>query len=171
MSYDFRLFLPEPGVDPLVTAQDVREDESLAVNPGAIVPAKEARKRSLAEALIQSDPDLTIFQFGFNQIAEFEGISIEEAKQRYRHFELNGRADGPGIQIMLFDDEASLTVPYWHKGQKATAVFAQIWGYLGVIQDVAGYKIYDPQLERIIDLATDLNVATDRYSKVVDSLW
>jgi hypothetical protein len=81
--------------------------------------------------------------------------------------ELNGPEGGPGIQITLFDDGASLTVPYWHKDKNARAVLAQIWEYLEVIQRVAGYEIYDPQLECIINLGSDLERATKCYTDVV----
>lgn len=56
MSYDFRLFLPQPGVDPLVTAQTGSDDESAEINPGPPVPEKEARKKTIADALMKSDP-------------------------------------------------------------------------------------------------------------------
>ena len=115
MSYDFRLFMPQPGVAPLATAQAEPDEEADEINPGAPVPAKEARKQSIAAALMKANPELEIFPFWFGEIAKFRGVSVEEAKVHFRHIELNARADGNGIQIMLFDDAASLTVPYWHK--------------------------------------------------------
>ena len=42
MSYDFRLFLPQPGFDPLETAQSEPDEESEEINPGPPIPAKEA---------------------------------------------------------------------------------------------------------------------------------
>ncbi len=167
MSYDFRLFLPQPGVDPLVTAQTESDEESDEINPGPPIPAKEVRKRAIAGALMKADPALDVFQFGFEKIAKSQKITVDEAKLQFRHMELNGPEGGPGIQITLFDDGASLTVPYWHKDKKAKAVFAQIWEYLKVIQRVGGYQIYDPQMECIVNLGSDLEKATKRYSAVV----
>jgi hypothetical protein len=68
---------------------------------------------------------------------------------------------------MLFDDVASLTVPYWHKDRKAQTVFAQIWEHLKVIHEVGGYQIYDPQIGRIVNLGSDLDEMTKRYYEVV----
>ncbi len=167
MSYDFRLFLPQPGVDPLVTAQTEQDGESEDINPGPPVAENETRKRAIANALMKTDPVLEVFQFGFEQIAKFQNISVEEAKLRWRHMEFNGPEDGPGIQITLFDDGASLSVPYWHKDKKAKAVFVQLWEYLKVIQRVGGYQIYDPQMESIVNLASDLEKATTCYTDVV----
>lgn len=167
MSYDFRLFSRQPGVDPRVTAQSDTDEESDEINPGPPVPAKDARKRAIADALMKADPSLEVAQFGFEEIAKFQKISVEEAKIQFRHLELDGPEDGPGIQITLFDDGASVTVPYWHKDKKAKAVFAQIWEYLKVIQRVGGYEIYDPQLDRIVNLGSDLDKATKCYTDVV----
>jgi hypothetical protein len=167
MSYVFRLFLQQPGVDPLVMAQIEPDEESDEINPGPPVPAKELRKKLIADGLMKADPSLEVFQFGFEEIAKLQNISVDEAKLRFRHMELNGREDGPGIQITLLDDGASLTVPYWHKDKKAKAVFAQIWGYLKIMQRVGGYQIYDPQMECIVKLASDLEKATKCYTDVV----
>lgn len=171
MSYDFRLFLPQPGVNPLVTAEVEPDDEADEINPGPPVPAKETRKESIAAALMKANPALKVFQFGFDEIARFQSITVEEAKVRHRHMELNDPEDTNGIQITLLDDAAWLTVPYWHKDKKAKAVFSEIWEYLKVIQTVAGYQVYDPQLECIIDLASDLDKARKRYTGVVEYIW
>src|SRR5438876_211965 len=118
MSYDFRLFMPTPDEDPLVTAR--RDSEEFSATPRD--PKKEALKRRVADALIASNPRLTIFDFGYGEIAKIENISVEEARIRYRHLELNGPDDGSGIQITLFDDEASVTVPYRHEGATGAAI-------------------------------------------------
>jgi hypothetical protein len=157
MSYDYLLFIPQPGIDPLATGQTGRNDETDEINPGPPVPEKEASKRSIAAALLKSNPALTIFQFDFDEIAKIESITPEEAKVRFRHIEINGPDDGNGIQIVLFDDSASLTVPYWDDDEKAKAVFAEIWDYLKVMERVAGYQVYDPQIGRIVDLSSELD--------------
>ena len=135
------------------------------------MPVKEARKQSIAAALINRNPALTVFQFRFAELAASYGISIDEAKIRFRHLELNGPDVGNGIQITLLDDGARLTVPYWHKDDKARVVFSEIWVYLTVIRTTAGYEIHDPQLDRIIDLDSDLKDVVNCYSGVIKAIW
>ena len=107
MSYGFRLFKRDAIEDPAVTAQ--RDVDFRADAPDA---EKEAVKRKVAAALIAGNPKLAIFSFGYEEIAEFEKCSVEEAQLKYRHLELNDMSEGSnGIQITLFDDEASVTVP------------------------------------------------------------
>jgi len=166
MSYDFRLFRPKAGEDPLVTAR--QDSGDFPDSPPD--KQKEAQKRQVAEALIAHNPNLEVFQFGYDEIAELEKISPSEARLKYRHLELNGPEDGNGIQITLFDDEASVTVPYWHEGEKASDTFSEIWGYLEIIHREAGYLVYDPQLDRLLDTPADYDAALARYTGVVRKL-
>jgi hypothetical protein len=159
MSYDFTLFPPIAGEDPLVTIHRGLED-----SPGkARDVTKDALKARVAEALIAHNSQLSTFPFDYDEIAKSENFSVEEAQLRYRHIELNGPDDGNGIQITLFDDEASVTVPYWHEGGKAESTFREIWEYLRIIQRETGYLVYDQQLGRIVDLASDFDAAIRCY--------
>jgi len=118
-------------------------------------PEAKARQRSVVDALRARNPALEPFAFDYSEIARLQGISESEARQRYRHVELNGPEDGNGIQITLQDDWASVTLPYWHTGAAASAVWDEVWGYLRVLAERGGFTVYDPQLERALDLETD----------------
>lgn len=162
MSYDFRLCLPQNGV----SREEIATADSEDFDVSAPVPLKEERKRRLAAALIAKNPMLEPFAFGFEEIASFEKITVEEAKNKHRHIELNGPEDSNGIQIALFDDEVSLTVPYWHQGPAARRVFEEIWSYLEIIQREGGFFAYDPQIERVVDLETDFEASLACYDRV-----
>lgn len=162
MSYDFRLCLPQPGR----TREEIATADAPEEGATAPVPAKEERKRRVAAALRARNPALTPFAFGIEEIAKFRKITVEEAKREYRHIELNGPDNGNGIQIMLFDDEASVTVPYWHQGAVARQVFEEIWSYLKIIEREGGFFTYDPQLGRVLDLGKDFRPALEAYDKV-----
>lgn len=164
MSYDYRLFKRCPGEDPHVTAQ--RDSEDFANTPPD--PQKEALKRKVADALIAHNPKLKIFQFDYDETARLRKISVEEARLKYRHLELNGPQEGSnGIQITLFDDEASVTVPFWHQGGKAAETFREIWSYLEIISRESSYLVYDPQIDRVIDPAGGFDDALASYDGVV----
>jgi hypothetical protein len=167
MSYDFRLIKPRRGEDPHVTAQ--RDSEEFGTTPPD--PLKEDLKRRIADALITHNPKLEIFQFGFDEIAKYENITVEQARVKYRHLELNGpEEDYSGIQILLFDDEASVSVPFWHEGDKAVAAFRELWSYLEIIRRETGYVIYDTQIERILATASDFDDALVHYTGVVGKI-
>ncbi len=166
MSYDLHLFKPKSGVDPLETIERLFEDESEEINPGLPVPKKEERKRALAQALINLNPQLEIFEFSFKELAEMEGITEDEACVRFRHLELNGADDGNGIQITLSDDTADVTVPYWHTGDAAKQTFEEIWSYLKLLEAEGGFATYDPQLERILNLSADFSSVLEAYEEV-----
>ena len=161
MSYDFRLFKRRAGEDPHVTAK--RNAEESTTTPAD--PQKEALKRRVADALIAHNPKLEVFQFNYDAIAKHEKISVEQARLRYRHLELNGpEEDSDGIQITLFDDDASVTVPFWHEGDKAAATLRKIWSYLEIISRETGYLIYDPQIDRVFESAAGFEAALASYT-------
>ena len=148
MSYDFRLFTPRAGVDP----QDMFERDVDEMERGPRDPSIEARKKKVADALIAHDARLELFQPDFNKIAKLHRISPAEAYDRMRHLEINDTAQkSSGIQIMLFDDSAALTIPYWHKHDAAERVLRQAWGYIDIMCRECSYEVYDPQLGRVID--------------------
>jgi hypothetical protein len=162
MSYQIYL-VQKKGADALASARALSENASDEINPGPVVPEKEARKKRIADALLAVNSKLEPFNFDFAEIAEFHGISEEESRVRYRHVELDGPANGNGIQITLHDNSACVTVPYWHADNGAArAVFAEIWRYLRIFRRF-GCAAYDPQLDRILDLARDREAALATY--------
>ena len=53
------------------------------------------------------------------------------------------------FKITVFDDEASVTVPFWHHGAAARRVFEEIWTYLQSMEREGGFFTYDPQIDRV----------------------
>lgn len=138
-------------------------DEEGEQNPGAPDLMKEQAKARLAAALMAANPLLASFPFDFQEIARLQKISPEQARLRFRHLELNGPENGNGIQIMLFDGSASLTVPYWHHARAADAVWEEIWSYLTILEREGGLSAFDPQLERPLSLDKDRPVVLAKY--------
>ena len=169
MSYD--LHLVRAGMTAIDAAElvlgDVDPDNP---NPGAFSPAAEARKAHLTQALRSVNPALEPFAFDYAEIARFLNISEEDARLKWRHIELNGPDGGNGIQITLHDETATVTVPYWHHGIAANTVWEEIWTYLTVLKTDGGLDVYDPQLDRILDLSTDLGAVLSTYGGVVGSV-
>jgi hypothetical protein len=147
MSYDFALFRPRAGVDPrdIALAEDGLED-------GPRDPAKETAKRKVADALKAFDPALDEHVFDHDEIAKLHKMPVEEAYTRFRYIELSDVAQGgSGAQVTLFDDTASVTIPYWHEGEAARAHLQRVWSYLDVVCRETSYEVFDPQLDRVID--------------------
>lgn len=159
MSYEFHLFAACPGEDPLATAQGKTDD--LPSNPPD--PAIEAQKHRMAVAFITLNSRLRHAPFDHEALARFSGWSVADAHLRYRHIELTGPHDGNGVQILIFDDEILLSVPYWHTGREAAQVFREIWSYFDLVARETGHLTYDPQLDRVLDLNRDFARALRHY--------
>lgn len=63
-----------------------------------------------------------------------------------------------------------MTVPFWHADTKAENTFREIWNYLQIIARETGYVIYDPQIDRIIDLSTDFDDSLACYTGVMSGM-
>jgi aminoglycoside 6'-N-acetyltransferase I len=124
---------------------------------------KEVLKRRVAERLIARNPQLQLYQFPYEKIAQFEKISLEETRRKYRHLELSGPEGGNGIQVTLWDDEALLTLPFWHELEKAEGAFLELWNYADIVCRETGYAVYDPQMERKLDPSAGYEEALANY--------
>ena len=113
--------------------------------------ACEQRKHRIAEALLANNPQLEQFEFDYEKIASLQHISLEEARTQYAHIELNTPEGEHATQITISDYEVVITIPYWYEGEQAQAIFQKISTYLKIINNEAGYFVYDPQTEQVFD--------------------
>jgi hypothetical protein len=129
MSYDIHLFKPRPYEDPLITAQR-EEDEPLPLTE--LDPVQEALKQRIVTALTTANSALQPLWPNYQDIAARENVSnvsIEAAKLKHRWIQLDERGSNEGVQILLFDDQASISAPYWHDDAQAEDVFRRIWNF------------------------------------------
>jgi aminoglycoside 6'-N-acetyltransferase I len=133
-------------------------------------PEAEALKRKVADALIAHNPRLQISHFPYEQIAHFEGISVEDTRRKYRHIELSGPEGGNGILIILRDDEATVTVPFWHEGPKAAETFQELWTYLEIVRKHTGYVLYDPRIGRMFEAGAGFDEVLALYNQIVSQI-
>jgi len=162
MSYDFQLFKRKSGENPHETGR--AGPDGLPSTPPE--PQKEALKRKVADALIAHNSQLEVFQFDYAAIAKSQKITEEQARIKFRYLELNGpEEDCNGIQITLFDDEASVKIPFWHEDNGVAEIFREVWSYLEIISRETGYLIYDPQIDRVIEPSAGFDDALACYSR------
>jgi len=151
MSYDFIFFPVVEGEDPLETAhRKLDGDTESILGTEADTPKEELNQRVKA-ALVAANPYFEIFEN--DQVIELTSLQ-----------------DGTGIQIRLFSGEAALSVPFWHEGRRAAKVFGDIWRYSDIIHREAGYVLYDPQLDAILDLSRGYEASLDLYSRTIKAV-
>ncbi|WP_225834196.1 hypothetical protein [Streptomyces sp. NK08204] len=57
---------------------------------------------------------------------------------------------GTGIDLSVFSDEVTITVPYWHAGDDAAVVLGQVSTLAAIVEKETGLTAYDPQTERAL---------------------
>ncbi|MFD9241151.1 hypothetical protein ACFV0D_04295 [Streptomyces sp. NPDC059556] len=52
-----------------------------------------------------------------------------------------------GIDLSVLGDEVSITVPYWHTGDRAATVLGKLFALSALVEKETGLTAYDPQVE------------------------
>ena len=53
--------------------------------------------------------------------------------------------NGTGLDLAIFGDEISLSVPYWHAGERAAQVFQIVSAIVAIVERETGLMAFDPQ--------------------------
>lgn len=151
MSYDLELFEIEAGAD-LAAVLSAREAAFVAKYPDMLnvqytLPASH---KSVAEKLTAQHAALQRFD-SKNGMIELD---------HHEH----------GIQISIFEDAISVTVPYWHSGEVARLVFDEIWRHLTFIESETGYHTVDQQVGHVLDLSSDFSIVLSAYAEATSTI-
>lgn len=119
MSYDFTLFRPKPGLNGQEAYEQYLQDWHLRKDEKPDAAGKE-QIRLLAGKILAGAPHLDIFD-GIEPTIEGSGS----------HIELTNLENG--IQISIYEQEAFITMPYWHTQEEANTALKELWTYLRVI--------------------------------------
>jgi hypothetical protein len=146
MGVDYYLLPKTPINGDPVFARDwlEREDREFGEIPGAVDPAIETRKRKLAALLLKMNPEFSEFEIQHEEIAQFEKISLEDARRKYRYIEING----PGVQFTIFDRYIAI-------GVYSKADTDELDAILAALSKEGGFVLFDPQSDEVIDLGED----------------
>ncbi len=150
MSYDvtcYRSKIGRPDAEEAEMLMELDEHGEHVLKPSADANDK----IKITQALLDFNPRLENFDFDFDEIAKLQGISVDEAKRQFSHIELNPPEGDFAIQITVSDHDVWISFPYWYKGQELTEVFTRVHAYTTIINEVAGYYVYDPQTGRAFD--------------------
>ena len=83
---------------------------------------------------------------GFGGLRDDEGIlALDPSAARHdtrEHIEIT---NADAVQVSLYPEEAAITVPYWHEGERAAAVMARMQEYAALLTEQGGFSFYDPQ--------------------------
>ncbi|WP_407110508.1 hypothetical protein ACE1N8_15110 [Streptomyces sp. DSM 116494] len=72
------------------------------------------------------------------------GVDITEYEQESRDLSHSDT----GIDLSVFGDEVSITVPYWHAGNDAAGVLGKVFTLSAIVEKETGLTAYDPQVDR-----------------------
>lgn len=161
VNYQIYLFAPPEDGDPWAIAEAGPAQD---VDPGPSKAAAEVTNGRIATALATLDPTLEVFAFKHEELARLAEITLEEARRRWRHYEIASPNEGTGIQVVLHDDWATVSVPYLHSGPAAESVLATTWEYTRVVASMGSYFAFDRQIGRFLDFEADYDTFFAAYT-------
>ncbi len=127
-------------------------------------------KLSIVNALTNYNPRLEAFEIDYGEIANLTGTTIEKAKNKFDHIELNTREGDIAVQFTVNDNHVSISVPYWYKGDDAKMLFQEIKFYIKIIRETAGYFVFDPQTGRVFDPFENEFDGLEKYLSVSENI-
>jgi hypothetical protein len=150
MSYDLFMFAPQEGEDPDDTLGRLSELEE----EGAPEPEIIARNRRLMAALMALNP-------AFEKWESDDGSQFQLVDEQV------------SLEVELFHHQAAISFPYAEDVDAAT-VTKHIDAAAKVIAADTGWRLYDPQLEKFVDMETDraditggFDTTRDRFDQVL----
>lgn len=151
MSYDLYL-APVPADGDFESALELHLDAADGQATTPRDPAMEAWKADVVGTLRALDATLKPFEVDFTEVAKHLECSEAEARERWRHIELNPEDEKRGIQLTVYDGHVVINVAYWHRGDAIRSAFERISTFARELKAARALVLYDPQLGRVIDL-------------------
>jgi hypothetical protein len=161
VSYTVEAFIPSPDLDLLEAARAAFKAVCGAGDPGPIDEEAEARKRCIVDALLAAEANLKSFQVDAGAAALDRGITVDEARRLHRHVFVSGRGPLNGVRFTVHDAGVSATLSYLDATPEAVK---RAWPLFAVLERVGGYRVYDPQLDRVLRLDRDCEAAERRFA-------
>jgi len=175
MSYDLYLLKVPPGVDARQAVQDMLveqerslDDEEQNGHPVALDEEQRGAVERLTKSVLAKHANLERYEFDYAEIGRSMGISEAEARRQNAHIELNDEL--LGIQITLWGDTASISMPFWHEGEAAKSAFAKMCEYVACLEQYGGYRTWDPQTGDFMDIQGEIDAVGRVYSGGVQAL-
>jgi hypothetical protein len=167
MSYDIFCYRSKQGKPDLDEADAVIESDGDRWSKRDKDPAT---KLAIVKALIEYNSRLEAFDFEYGEIAKLTETTIEAAKNKFDHIELNTPDGDTAIKLTVYDNHVYINVPYWYKGDQANNLFQDIKSYIEIIRKIAGYFVYDPQTGQVFDPAEQRFEGLSKYLAVRENI-
>lgn len=154
LHYAFHAARTPAGTDPLVVIAMVRTGLQ-RLTPAPLSGQEASRQRALAASAHRALPSL---------------VEVGRRDRRRDVIELAVRPathDDPSIRLALRADHADLVVTVGRHDPRLAPTFASAWRILAALAD-AGLTIYDPQRDRLVDVASDLDAVVGQFQERVE---
>jgi hypothetical protein len=150
MSYDIYCYKSKIGKPNEDEADSVIEADN---DKWAKKDKNSTSKLALVKNLLEFDTMLEAKDFKYGDISKLSVDIIEENEKQFARIEINTLESDLTIQLSVFDNHVFITLPFTYKGDEAKKIFERITSYVKIINETAGYFVFDPQTGQVFDPA------------------
>lgn len=106
-------------------------------------------KLVILKALIAHDPNLNSVDYKFGSISNQPIEILKTESKRFHHIEVNSSDNDLPVRLTIYNNHVYINFPYLHSGTKARRLLEEIKKYIIIINETAGYFVFDPQLGEV----------------------
>lgn len=98
-------------------------------------------------------------------VTEFPTLHVSPGK-----VSVTVRDDDTGLYIALHSESAMIEVPYWYAGEQAQEITATAFRCARLVEQVTGWKAFDPQLGALVGEMVDASAAAAAMSTTTEQM-
>jgi hypothetical protein len=147
MSYYIYCYQSRLGTPNIKEAQSIIE----VFEEQGFLQSNYKRKLEIAQALINCNPAFTRSDFTFDTMSSHAEVIASDQSVPPISIQLNAVSAFGRVEVTIFDNNISLSVPYWYTDIHGEEVFEKLIVYTKIISRISGYYVYDPRAEIVYD--------------------
>jgi hypothetical protein len=167
MSYDLYCYKSKLGVPDEEEADSVIESDT----DKWVTKEKDAvAKLAIVKAIISKNQKLQATDFHYGDVTKLSASIIEKEAKKFNRIAIFDPAGDTSLELTVYDNHVFITVPYCSKGNQAKQLFHDINDYVKIINETAGYFVYDPQSGKVFDPKEEELDGLNKYLSITEHL-
>ncbi len=117
----------------------------------SFLPSNYEYKLEVAQLLMACNPNFEQSDFSFDATLTAEKDIASAERHPAVNIQLNAITDCGKEEIIIFNNNVSISIPFLHENMVAEQIFEKLVVYTKIIGRIRGYFVYDPQAEIVYD--------------------
>lgn len=167
MSYDLYCYKSKLGFPNEEEADSVIEAD---MDKWATKEKDAVTKLAIVKAIVSKNQRLQATDFHYGDITKLSPSIIEKETKKCNHIAIFDASEETSVELTVYDNHVFITVPYCSIGKQAVQLFKDINDYVKIINETAGYFVFDPQSGKVFDPKDTALDGLNKYLSISEHL-